>query len=74
MLREPRQVLATGLAQVSKSPLDLYPKTATVSLTLPAAIGWKGGSVTIEPGGSLPGDNPDEQSCATQLRRMHVSN
>ena len=37
-----------------KALLDLYPKTATVSLTLPAGIDRKGGSVIIEPGGSLP--------------------
>ena len=55
MLRDGRgKVLATGRAPRLKAPLDLYPKTATVSLTLPAGIDWKGGSVTIEPGGSLP--------------------
>ena len=48
------KVLATGRTPSLKAPLDLYPKTATVSLTLPAGIDWKGGSVTIEPGGSLP--------------------
>jgi|SRR5450631_2373682 hypothetical protein len=46
-----RKVLATGRAPALNAPLDLYPKTATVSLTLPAGIDWKGGSVTIEPGG-----------------------
>jgi hypothetical protein len=48
------KVLATGRTPTLKAPLDLYPKTATVSLTLPAGIDWKGGSVTIEPGGNLP--------------------
>jgi len=48
------KVLATGRTPTLKAPLDLYPKTATVSLTLPAGIDWKSGSVTIEPGGSLP--------------------
>jgi hypothetical protein len=48
------KVLATGRTPTLKAPLDLYPKTATVSLTLPAGKDWKGGSVTIEPGGSLP--------------------
>jgi hypothetical protein len=47
------KVLATGRTPALKAPLDLYPKTATVSLTLPASLDWKGG-VTIEPGGSLP--------------------
>ena len=42
----------------SQAPLDLYPKIATISLTLPAAIDWKGGSVVIEPGGSLPEITP----------------
>ena len=48
------KVLATGRTPALKAPLDLYPKTATVSLTLPASLDWKGGSVTIEPGGGLP--------------------
>ena len=48
------KVLATGRTPTLKAPLDLHPKTATVSLTLPAGIDWKGGSVMIEPGGSLP--------------------
>jgi hypothetical protein len=55
VLRDDRgKVLATGHTPSLKAPLDLYPKTATVSLTLPAGIDWKGGSVTIEPGGGLP--------------------
>jgi hypothetical protein len=48
------KVLAKGRTPALKAPLDLYPKTATVSLTLPPGLDWKGGSVTIEPGGRLP--------------------
>jgi hypothetical protein len=48
------KVLATSRTPSLKAPLDLIPKIATVSLTLPAGIDWKGGSVSIEPGGNLP--------------------
>ena len=43
-----------GSTPALKAPLDLYPKTATVTLTLPAGANWKGGSVSIESTGSLP--------------------
>jgi hypothetical protein len=60
VLRDGRgKVLATGRTPILRAPLYLYPKTATVALTLPAGIDWRGGSVSIEPGGSLP-DHPDE--------------
>jgi hypothetical protein len=48
------KVLGTGRTPTLKAPVDLYPKTATVTITLPAGANWKGGSVTLEPGGSLP--------------------
>jgi hypothetical protein len=37
-----------------KAPADLYPKTATVTLTPPANADLKGASVTIESSGSVP--------------------
>ena len=48
------KVLATATAPALKAPLDLLPKTAVVSLNLPAKADWKGGSVTIEPNGGGP--------------------
>jgi hypothetical protein len=48
------KVLGSGRTPTLKAPIDLYPKTATVTITLPAGANWKGGTVTIEPGGSLP--------------------
>ena len=48
------KVLATANAPALKAPLDLLPKTETVSLTLPAIADFKGGSVTIESSGKLP--------------------
>jgi hypothetical protein len=47
-------VLATADAPALKAPVDLLPKTATVTLTLPANADWKEGSVTIESAGDLP--------------------
>ncbi len=35
------------------APVGLFPKTATVAITLPAAADWKDGSVDVEPGGRL---------------------
>jgi hypothetical protein len=49
------KVVASGKAPALKAPLDLVPKTAVVSLLLPANADWKGGSVTIE----LKGDPPE---------------
>jgi hypothetical protein len=37
-----------------KAPLDLFPKTATVTLKLPSKADLSGGSVTIESTGSVP--------------------
>ena len=48
------KVLATAAVPSIKAPVDLFPKTAAVSLTLPAGADWKGGSVTVESGGKLP--------------------
>jgi hypothetical protein len=48
------KVLATGKVGPIKPPLDLQPKTQTVSLSLPSGADWKGGSVTIEMSGKLP--------------------
>ncbi|HWB33007.1 MAG TPA: LamG domain-containing protein [Acidobacteriaceae bacterium] len=48
------KVLASAKAGPLKAPLDLTPKTETVSLKLPAHADYKGGSVTIEPSGSTP--------------------
>jgi hypothetical protein len=48
------KVIATANAGPLKAPLDLYPKTEDVSLSLPAGAEWKGGSVTIEISGDLP--------------------
>jgi hypothetical protein len=48
------KLLASAKAAALKAPLDLVPKTETVSLTLPANADWKGGSVTIESSGSVP--------------------
>jgi len=48
------KILASGRSPALKAPLDLFPKIATVALTLPTGANWKGGSVSVESGGSLP--------------------
>jgi hypothetical protein len=48
------KVIASADAAPLKAPLDLLPKTETVSLLLPAGADWKGGSVSIEMSGRLP--------------------
>jgi hypothetical protein len=48
------KVLASAAVPSIKAPIDLFPKTAVVSLTLPAGAEWKGGSVTVESSGKLP--------------------
>jgi hypothetical protein len=48
------KVLATASAPAIKAPLDLFPKTAEVTLNIPAQADWKNGSVTIEPKGGGP--------------------
>ncbi|MGA3045724.1 MAG: LamG domain-containing protein [Terracidiphilus sp.] len=48
------KVLATARAAPLRAPLDLIPKTESVSLKLPQKADWKGGSVNIEMSGKLP--------------------
>jgi len=48
------KVLASAKAAPLKAPLDLLPKTETVSLTIPRGAEWKGGSVSVEISGTLP--------------------
>ncbi|HXE07443.1 MAG TPA: hypothetical protein VN612_06085, partial [Acidobacteriaceae bacterium] len=48
------KVLASANAAPLKAPLDLLPKTETVTLRLPVNADYKGGSVTIEPSGGIP--------------------
>jgi hypothetical protein len=48
------KVLATAAVPALKAPLDLFPKTTLVELTLPAGAKLTGGSVTVESGGKTP--------------------
>jgi hypothetical protein len=48
------KVLATANAAPLKAPLDLLPKTELVTLALPPGANFKGGSVSVEIGGTLP--------------------
>jgi hypothetical protein len=48
------KVLATAAVPAIKAPLDLFPKTAAVELSLPKGAEWKGGSVTVESSGEVP--------------------
>ncbi|HEY4355025.1 MAG TPA: LamG domain-containing protein [Acidobacteriaceae bacterium] len=48
------KVLATAMTPALKAPLDMQPKTATVSLNLKGKADWIGGTVSIEGGGSVP--------------------
>jgi Concanavalin A-like lectin/glucanases superfamily len=48
------KVLASASVPSIKAPIDLFPKTASVVLTLPAGADLKGGSVTVESSGKLP--------------------
>ena len=48
------KVLTSAPVPAIKAPIDLFPKTASVSLMLPAGAEWKGGSVTIESSGKVP--------------------
>jgi hypothetical protein len=55
VLRDPAgKVLATADVPALKAPVDLVPKTVSVTLPLPAQTDWKGGSVTIESSGTTP--------------------
>jgi hypothetical protein len=48
------KVLATVAVPSIKAPIDLFPKTAEVELSLPKGAEWKGGSVTVESSGKVP--------------------
>jgi Concanavalin A-like lectin/glucanases superfamily len=48
------KTIATAAVPALKAPVDLTPKTAVVTLTLPAHADTSGGSVTIECGGDVP--------------------
>jgi hypothetical protein len=48
------KVLASAGVPSIKAPIDLFPKTASVLLTLPAGAEWKGGSVSVESSGKVP--------------------
>jgi hypothetical protein len=48
------KVLATAGVPSIKAPIDLFPKTAAVELSLPKGAEWKGGSVTVESSGKVP--------------------
>jgi hypothetical protein len=48
------KTIATAVVPALKAPVDLMPKTAVVSLKLPAHVDYAGGSVTVECGGSVP--------------------
>ena len=47
------KVLASAPVPALKAPLDLFPKTTTVTLTVPNAASLAGGSVVVDPGGTL---------------------
>ncbi|HUV70300.1 MAG TPA: LamG domain-containing protein [Terracidiphilus sp.] len=48
------KTIATASVPALKAPTDLVPKTAQVTLAVPAGADLKGASVTIECGGNLP--------------------
>ena len=48
------KTLATASVPALKAPLDLTPKTASVTLTLPANSDPHGATVTVECGGDVP--------------------
>jgi hypothetical protein len=48
------KTLATATAPALKAPVDLEPKTANVTLAVPAGSDLKGATVTIECGGDIP--------------------
>jgi hypothetical protein len=51
---EAGKVLASAAVPAIKAPIDLFPKTASISLSIPAGAEWKGGSVTVESSGKVP--------------------
>jgi hypothetical protein len=48
------KVLGQASVPALKAPIDLLPKTATVTITMPAKAEWKGGSLTVESKGNVP--------------------
>jgi hypothetical protein len=48
------KTIATAEVPALKAPVDLTPKTAQVTLAVPAGADLKGASVTVECGGSVP--------------------
>jgi hypothetical protein len=48
------RVMAGGVVPALAAPVDLVPHTATVTLSLAPGADWSGGTLTVEPGGSLP--------------------
>ncbi len=48
------KTLASASAPAIKAPLDLFPKTAAVTLVVPADADYKGGSITVESPGKVP--------------------
>jgi hypothetical protein len=48
------KTIATAAIPALKAPTDLVPKTAVVTLTLPAHADYTGGSLNVECGGTLP--------------------
>jgi hypothetical protein len=48
------KVLATAAVPGIKAPVDLFPKSAEVELSLAKGEEWKGGSVTVESSGKVP--------------------
>jgi hypothetical protein len=48
------KVLASASAPAIKAPLDLFPKTAAVTLVVPAGADYKGGTITVESSGKVP--------------------
>jgi hypothetical protein len=48
------KTLATAAVPALKAPLDLTPKTAAVTLAVPAGADLKGATVTVECGGDVP--------------------
>ena len=48
------KVLATVAVPPLKAPVDLFPKTTSVALTLPARADWQGGRIDIESNRAVP--------------------
>jgi len=48
------KTIATAMVPALKAPLDLIPKTAQVSMAVPAGADLKGATVAVECGGKTP--------------------